>query len=459
MDDIKAIERLLYTLKVSAEYGDSINPKMVYSNLIHLGDRVVNNPRINNSFNDWIDTFKNTDKLDVFVDYERWPYFCQFVNDDPDKINPYNMIKMYIPVDDAHINEAAKRIFNFMAQNNILHHSKIGSDVRFDDIVLRVADVESAKRIEEFVMNDPYIRDGLMKPNPFAYNNGYISYVWDGELSFNTVVASYISGYINELNKNNQLNQVSYKGLVAYIGEEYQTVFKDGKNIDDYMAKMNVNNKYQLDNYQKVTELLLHSIMPDKKKEDFFKVYNDIILNHNNKNEDLKTYISEKQKVTWNEIYAFLVKKYGYLAADQHIFMFLKTGDYTFFTRENGVRDYLINNNFTKDMVKELFLLTTKEKRIILDNASYDTYQKYGYTQIFVGLKNALSGYYKNFTNENGGRDNLKNTISSGEIRGIIIGKFLENGYDMKDIPEENDLMLQEYINQLEMRKNSKNHI
>ncbi len=454
MDDVKQIEQFLDKIKAAAQSGCFINPDMVYANLICLGIRIVNSRYINNNFLDWIETFKETANINVFEgDYCK--YFCQFVNDDYNVITPYNMIKMYIPVDDAHISEAAKRIFGFMAQNKMIHHSKIAKKVRFDDIVIRVSDEENAKKIEEFVMNDAYIKEGLMKPNPFAFNNGYISYAWDGELSFNMVVASYISGYINELKNNNKLDTVSYKGLVTYIGKIYDAVFKEGKYKDDYIDAMKVEEEYQLDNYQKVTELLLHSLMPGKTTEDFFKVYNDIVL-EDNKEKDTKTYISEWQKENWNRIYEFLVKKYGYEETNIRIFKFLETGNYNLFTRENNIRSYLVNNNFTEDMVKELYLLTTREKRDILANASYDTYQKYGYAQIFVALKNAQLGNYNNFTNDNKGRYTLRSTITSGEIMGLILGKYLENGYDIKDIPKEYDEMIREYLNQLEKRKKSK---
>lgn len=454
MDDVKQIEQFLDKIKAAAQSGCFINPDMVYANLIRLGIRIVNSRYINNNFLDWIETFKETADINVFEgDYCQ--DFCKFVNDDYNVITQYNMIKMYIPVDDAHISEAAKRIFGFMAQNKMIHHSKIAKKVRFDDIVIRVSDEENAKKIEEFVMNDAYIKEGLMKPNPFAFNNGYISYAWDGELSFNMVVASYISGYINELKNNNKLDTVSYKGLVTYIGKIYDAVFKEGKYKDDYIDAMKVEEEYQLDNYQKVTELLLHSLMPGKTTEDFFKVYNDIVL-EDNKEKDTKTYISEWQKENWNRIYEFLVKKYGYEETNIRIFKFLETGNYNLFTRENNIRSYLVNNNFTEDMVKELYLLTTREKRDILANASYDTYQKYGYAQIFVALKNAQLGNYNNFTNDNKGRYTLRSTITSGEIMGLILGKYLENGYDIKDIPKVYDEMIREYLNQLEKRKKSK---
>ena len=171
MDDIREIEAFLYQMKEAAKNSIYLDDRTVYSNLVRFGRRVVSNRRIESNFPNWIEYFKNTPNINVFVQ-DNWRYFCQFTNDDYHVITPGNMIKMYIPVDDVHINEAAKRIFNFMSQNKMIHHSKIGSEVRFDDIVIRIDSEENAKKVENFVMNDPYIKEGLMKPNPFAFNNG-----------------------------------------------------------------------------------------------------------------------------------------------------------------------------------------------------------------------------------------------------------------------------------------------
>lgn len=457
MDDVREIEQFLNKMMVAAREGMTINSDMVYANLIRLGRNVVNNCYINNNFSDWIASFKNVKNINVFVS-DNWRYFCQFVNDDYNVISPYNMIKMYIPVDDAHINEAAKRIFSFMARNGMIHHSKIGSEVRFDDIVIRISNEEDAKKIEEFVMNDPYIKEGLMKPNPFAFNNGFISYAWDGELSFNSVIASYVSNCINDLKNRNQLNDVSYKGFVSYVVDTYNTVFKEGKNIDKYIENMEVDEEYQLENYQKVTELLLQSMMPDKHEKNFFDIYNNIVLGKNNNAKDAKNNISIKQKEEWSNIYSYLISKYGYLEANQRILLFIQTNDYSYFTRDNGIRNYLIGNNVSKEMMEELFLASTKGKREILANASYDTYQKYDYTQILVALQNAVAGYYQNFTNANNGRNNMENNINPNEIYGLIVGELLDKGYDINECFELNDDLYQEYLNVITMFKNSKSH-
>jgi len=50
---------------------------------------------------------------------------------------------------------------------------------RFDDIVIRVESIEATNQIKNFVMNDPYIKEGLIVPNPFTFNDGFISYTWD----------------------------------------------------------------------------------------------------------------------------------------------------------------------------------------------------------------------------------------------------------------------------------------
>lgn len=458
MDDIREIEQFLIKIKESSKAGLIISPNMVYSNLKYLGRRVVNDSRISDNFSDWINYFRNVNNINVFVQ-DNWRYFCQFVNDDYKAITPHNMIKMYIPVDDNHINEAAKRIFDFISKNKMIHHSKIGSEVRFDDIVIRIDSEENAKKIEEFVMNDPYIKEGLMKANPFAFNNGYISYAWDGELSFNYTIAAYISNYINEKKKENKLDDVSYKDFVAYVGKIYQAVFKEGKYKDDYINAMEVDDISQLENYKKVTELLLQSIMPDKKDKDFYSVYNKIVFDKEEKDNDVKVFISEKQQARWNQIYDYLVHKYGCYEADVRIFKFLETNNYNYFTRDNDIRGYLINNRITKEMIQEMYLANDKRKdnRKILVDASCDTYQKYGYRQICVALGNASIGNYKYFTNDNGNRDRMKESIKQDEIYGLIISYYLEKGYDIKDIPlDDMNKLYSEYINLIENSNKNK---
>ena len=462
MNDIRRIEDFLNIIKESAKQGVVTTDEMVYSNLVRLGRNVRVNSNISHNFSDWINSFKNTPNINVFVQ-ENWQYFCQFVNDDYNKITSYNMIKMYVPIDDLHINEAAKRIFNFMASNNIIHHSKIGSKVRFDDIVIRIDSKENAKKVEDFIMNDAYIKEGLMQPNPFAFNNGYISYAWDGDLSYNYTIAKYISSYIIEKQNSNVLDSVSYKDFLTYLADKYNEVFINNKNISKYMNEMRIEEDYELDNYKKVTELFLQSIMPDKNNKNFFDVYNQIVYdNHdeeqeNEQVEQVKVYITSKEQAKWEEIYNLLVTKYGYEEADQRIFLFLETNNYNYFTREHGIREYIIKEKITKEMIQTMYLSMhrIKENNKTLLNTVKDTYEKYDFNQVIIALRLAMHGNYSYFTNQHGGRNAMNKQIKPEEIRGLIISYFLEKGYDITEVQKKLDDMCNEYVDLIVQEKNS----
>lgn len=372
------------------------------------------------------------------------------------------MIKMYIPIDSQHINIAAKKIFEYMESQGMEHQSKIGSKLRFDDIVIRVDSIENARKIENFIMSDPYIMEGMMKPNPFAYNNSYISYAWDGNLSYNETVACYISDYINNMKRKNSLDKVSYQGFYDYIRNMYNSVFINGTNIERYNNIMSQKRKpkYYFQDYEKVTRLILLAINPNKTRQNFFDIYNNIVSGNNTNsiiedqrlhnviiNENISDYINKHQH-RWDEIYDFLGSKYGCQEDDQRIFLFIKSGDYRLFTRENNVRQYVLNNNITREMVQKLYLSMRgkKMKREILASAVKDTYNKYGYYQIKIALENAKRGIFYNFTNDNNGRNIMQRTINPSEINGLIIGYFMEKGYGINDIPNNINQLYDEYI-------------
>lgn len=142
-----------------------------------------------NFFGRWIEKFKNVDNIDVFCS-ENWKYFCQFKNG---QVTGLDFVKVYIPLDYEHIYEGVNRIFNFLAKSNIAHCSKVSSDIRFDDVVVRLNNLEDAKKLQNFVDNDRYIQKGLMKPNAFTISNNKVAYAYDGGLSYNSCVAKIIA--------------------------------------------------------------------------------------------------------------------------------------------------------------------------------------------------------------------------------------------------------------------------
>ena len=94
------------------------------------------------AFSYWINSFRRS-KTDVFV-HDNWKYFCQFISEDKTAEKSNEHLKVYIPLDSAHIGQGAQIIFQFLEDNNISHLSKIGKAIRFDDIVIRVGKMEDA---------------------------------------------------------------------------------------------------------------------------------------------------------------------------------------------------------------------------------------------------------------------------------------------------------------------------
>ena len=129
--------------------------KIIYHELIKLGVSQDDLKDFNKStdylFGHWIKNFRDKDGIKVFVD-PFWSYFCQFQNGN--LYNELNHLKIYIPVDSTHINEAANKIFEFLRENNIKHLSKIASEIRFDDIVVRLINPDDVLKLIDFINND-----------------------------------------------------------------------------------------------------------------------------------------------------------------------------------------------------------------------------------------------------------------------------------------------------------------
>ena len=445
MNDILRMDFFIKAMADGIKQGYNIDKDIVYANLIRLGTGKIDkdNFDIHDMFSDWINEFKDVNNIDVFVS-KKSNYFCIFENENEESIYAYNKIKMYIPLDKEHIYEGANRLFKFMAENNMSHNSKIARKVRFDDIVLRIDSKSDASKIEEFVMNDKYIQEGMIKHNPFAFHRNNIAYAWDGRESFNTVLSQYISNYINGIDKN-KLDKASYKDFAIYLSSVYNDTFIKGKNIDDYALVMGINGEdyeyiQKLVNYEGITKLLVASIMPDKSMDEYYRIYLENIDNKHylDTMNRLKGFVSNKKEDNilneWNSIYDSLVNKYGYYEADFRLLRFMQTGDYLYFTKDGNIRERIINNNIDKETIKELIIASKEEKRKVLKEATYETLEKYNVNQAIAGLRNIQDNeYFQNFTGENN-RKMLKDNIRKGEIFGLMIGTFLEEGIDINNI-------------------------
>ena len=103
---------------------------------------------------------------------------------------------MYIPLKPEYLYQGANELFTFMARGNIIHQLKIGSHIRFDDIVIWVYSISDAEKIQNFIDNNKTIQDGLLHSSPFAVSRNGIACAMDDKMSFNFYFSKFIYNYI-----------------------------------------------------------------------------------------------------------------------------------------------------------------------------------------------------------------------------------------------------------------------
>ena len=118
-------------------------------------------------FDRWQNDFKGR-KTWTGVTRNFW-YWFQFVNGTRDE---KEFIKLYIPINMPHLYEGVKQLFDFIDREGIQHQSKVGQNMRIDNVIVRLkkGDIASANKIIDFINNNPYLRTGLNKNNQWFAN-------------------------------------------------------------------------------------------------------------------------------------------------------------------------------------------------------------------------------------------------------------------------------------------------
>ena len=435
-NQINRIDHFLKFISEISKSGIQIDSNLVYANLVKLGSK---GSRFDDYFTAWVQRFKTNKNINVFVD-DNWNCFCQFKSIYDDK-NPYYKLKLYIPMDKEHIYKGVNDLFDFLSHQNIQHLSKVTINERFDDVVIRVNNVRCAKEIMKYVNQNDYIKQGLIAPNPFAFTDGNISLVWDGMMSYNSVISNWISLYINQCKINNSLDNVSYIDFYTYVYNMYNKIFIEGKDINNFLNSLKLNGGIkELTNYQYVTRILLISLNKNSTLDDLFNEFNKIVIPINQKNTENKMnyfiendkkqdiLIDNTQEESFNLLLFELSKNSGIENAILCIKRFNETGDYRYFTRKNNIRNTLLSNNITKDVMNQLFI---NFQKYILINVSKLTYEKYGPIQLSRALFALKNNNYMYFTNENNLRKYLELLINNNNIDNIIHDILIESGYNI----------------------------
>lgn len=472
----KEINNILKDLYVSGKKENIIyNMDMVYHYLIKRNipkaneDKLLSYYRYFGEFGDerddmfvrWMKYFESVENINVFCS-PHWRYFCQFVNC---KVDTSDCIKMYIPVDYDHIEKAAEKIFDFLAKNKIDHVSKIGSEIRFDDIVIRLNSKEDAKKLQKFINNDKYIQEGMFKGNAFVFSSNGVNYAYDGNTSYNMCLAQFISIYMNNVlnNKSCTIDDVNCESFYRYIDR----LSKD-LNCDRYLSGLGHHTSKE-DAYL-ILNLIKLSLTSDK-IDDFYKFVDMVKNNESRKklrnairnnvdvfdiNELFKSDDFVDKEELFDDVILTTMKKYpmGYdkdnknISGYNYINSFLK-GNYRGITRDKGLRDKVKNNLSQEDcfeIVSDNIPGNNINKKmynyirvIMLNNIIDSIVSKYSYKGFLMIKKYIRTGNIVSIT-KNGGARTLATSLKASDIRDLFrelnvsdLDEYLESYYNLSD--------------------------
>jgi len=432
-------ELMQYFLNMMKEFAFSnpayeISEKFVYSQLIGFNVRQDQMPFQNireDYFDDWIYRYKNNNGIDVNY-HNQSNYFLWFIDG---KIRG-NEIKLYIPMDHSHIREGANQLFDFLSSTNIEHQSKIASVIRNDNVVLRVNTMEDVKTIIDFVNSNQYIKEGMIRVNPFLPNYNGVGMAMDNIYSFNSTISKIVSEFITYLRNSNSLHLATVENLNTFIIQQ-RTKISDPDLKDIY-------------------SLLEKTTSKNFEFQDF--------LNHAN-NKLIDKYTDDRKRIIDPKFYfeqALIEtqKKHPDFDLKEAIKKYLK-GDGAGFTRDNRARDGLKKYVHPGDVISIMrqklseknipiphtdnelisqylnFVLPKLDLFKMIESAYINTSISYNEYQAKEALKQLiLNNDIQYFTNKFNDRKILRENVLGHDVKKIILKNIDLNNIDVNNIDE-----------------------
>jgi hypothetical protein len=318
----KRSEKITEFLKQMAEYASSpeieFNNKFVYAQLAGFGETNLN------CHYDLIRHFRNKDAMQVYYSEKFGDNFIilkhgNFATEDA--------IKLYIPFNAEKISSCSQALFDYIKDLGIPHQSKVAKRFRHDDIVIRVASLEDAKKIVDYVNLMPYLRENLDIINPFIIDDNGIGLAKDGHYSYNSIVSRLIAEYIDVMVKEDYTEDISAVDFANFVH-----------------AKKEKNTDHELDTIYDLVEI------STKDHTDFYDFASYIIKTQTPKEIQEEKPLTDAE-VDDIELYEEILrnaaetqyKKYGYNRLVASFEMYYK-GNPMAITRDNNARQSLLNN-------------------------------------------------------------------------------------------------------------------
>lgn len=150
------------------------------------------------------------------------PGFIQFDNISS-KSYDYDVIKLYVNIDPRFINDTVKLIHDFIIEHGIEEHSKVADHARSDAIVLRIAGIEDANKVIDFINSNETIIRNSRPLNPFLMTSGIVGVSFDDCLSYNITLANLIAEYVNVSGLDDGLSYDKFGEYISFLINEYFT--------------------------------------------------------------------------------------------------------------------------------------------------------------------------------------------------------------------------------------------
>ena len=280
-------------------------------------------------FDMWVNYFNQRKNTFVFVS-QYWDYFCQFKHGSVSNNNEF--IKIYVPLTRSHIYKGANKIFDFIDRMGIKHTSKIGSDIRIDDIVIRVTNENDANMILNFIKNDNYIQEGLLPPNPFAFNKDGIALACDGKFSYNSTLATLLANFIN----NNNPYILNSNNFYNYLNNIYESIKNENIDTEHFIFTYFRGKKPNKKDFKRILSLIINSHNPNFTYDNYINHFKDGLITYND-NYNTARLLFDTIK-TMN-------KKYELYLTINALNDYINTGNINKITRLDGLRSKVYNSN------------------------------------------------------------------------------------------------------------------
>lgn len=307
-------------------------------------------------------------------------------------------IKLYLPVDASNIYEVSTKVLDYIIKEGIHIQAKIAKNIRSDVFVIRVLDKDKLDKLLNYINSLDY--NSKSKPNPFALNVGRVSITKDGMMSYNTVLAEYITEYLKS-----EREEVTLENFKKFMHKQINKIPSSNKN------------KYM------IVDLIIKNLENTLTLEELLSYNQKVVVDNR------VTQVSEEDKNNILRLINGLNVFYNLEETHKRIEMYLATGNINYFTRQNGIRKFVEEYLPVEQMRAALYEMGWSA----LVNSIDETYKKYGELQVIKAVERIVDvGSIEGLTNTNNARSYL-GFITSPELLQKIILKQASSSINIEN--------------------------